>query len=136
LGVVTIKGTKGVVKCNEKLCFHYFEELALIVFNEFFVRLFKFCLCALEVGIPWIWNPFIMLESLFTLKKKHVEWWFLGIFTFGCVFYYSNLHQIFSKKLFILIYFIKMATCDEPFKNPFEFYIMIIYWILTLFKLP
>jgi hypothetical protein len=51
-GVVTIKGAKVVVKCNEKLYLHYFEKPPLIIFNEFFVNVLELCLFIHEVGIP------------------------------------------------------------------------------------
>jgi hypothetical protein len=49
--VVIVKGAKVVVKCNEKMYFHYFEEPPLIIFNEFFVIVLELCLFTHEVGI-------------------------------------------------------------------------------------
>jgi hypothetical protein len=35
MGVITIKGARVIMECNEKLYLHYFEEPPSIVFNEF-----------------------------------------------------------------------------------------------------
>jgi hypothetical protein len=51
MGVITIKGGKEVVECNEKLYFHYFEKTPSIVFNEIFVHLLELCSFTHEVEI-------------------------------------------------------------------------------------
>ncbi len=51
MGVITIKGAKGVVGSNENLYHHSFEKPSLIVFNKLFVHLLKLCLFTHEIGI-------------------------------------------------------------------------------------
>jgi hypothetical protein len=51
----------------------------------------------------------MLLES-FVIHKTLVDKVFLRTSKFECVFYYSNLHQMFSNLLWALIYFIRKAT--------------------------
>jgi hypothetical protein len=67
MGVITIKGGKEVVECNEKLYLHYFEKPPSIVFNEIFVHLLELCSFTHEVEITRIWNHFIILEECFQI---------------------------------------------------------------------
>jgi hypothetical protein len=52
----------------------------------------------------------MLLES-FVMHKALVNKVFLRILKFERVFCYSNLHQMFSNLLWVLIYFIRRATC-------------------------
>ncbi len=61
MGLIIIKGAKGVVGSNENLYHHSFEKPPLIVFNKLFVHLLNLCLFAHEVGILWIWSPLVLL---------------------------------------------------------------------------
>ncbi len=49
MGVVTIKGVKAIVECNESLYLHYFTKLLAIVFNELFFHFLELCLFIHEV---------------------------------------------------------------------------------------
>jgi hypothetical protein len=79
-GVVTIKGTKVVVECNEKLYYHYFEELCnqLYLMNSLFI--FWNCVCLFmrfkfhEFGIISL-----CLKSPFTNKKHLLNHFFQHI---------------------------------------------------------
>jgi hypothetical protein len=52
---------------------HYFEGPPLNIFNEFFIHLVELWLFIHEVGIPWIWCYFIMLEESFYIQKTLVD---------------------------------------------------------------
>jgi hypothetical protein len=52
----------------------------------------------------------MLLES-FVIHKALVDKVLLRTLKFERVFYYSNLHQMFSNLLWALIYFIRRATC-------------------------
>jgi hypothetical protein len=52
-----------------------------------------------------------MLLEFFIIHKALVDKVLLRTLKFECVFYYSNLHQLFSNLLWALIYFIQKATC-------------------------
>jgi hypothetical protein len=57
----------------------------------------------------------MLLES-FVIHKTLVNKVFLRTLNFERVFCYSNFHQMFSNLLWVLIYFIRRATCVYIFK--------------------
>jgi hypothetical protein len=73
-GVVTIKGTKVVVECNEKLYRHYFEELCNQLYLMNYLFIFWNCVCLFmrlkfhEFGIISL-----CLKNPFT-NKKNISW--------------------------------------------------------------
>jgi hypothetical protein len=95
---------------------YYFKKSPLIVLNELFVHHLESCLCVHEIGIWWIWNHFIMLLESFVIHKALVGRVLLRTLKFEHVFCYSNIHQIFSNLFWVLIYFIRKATCVYIFK--------------------
>lgn len=103
MGVIITKIIEIIVKCNEKLYLHYFEEPLLIVFDELIFHLLELCFFTREIGIPWweigipwIWNHFIVLEKSFYIFKNAC--WLIIFNTLEKlnVFFYSNLYQMFS----------------------------------------
>jgi hypothetical protein len=135
LGCSHNKGAKVVVECNEKLYFHYFEEM----WNEFDLMnsLFIFWNCVFifmrlkshEFGvISLCW------KSHFTNKKHFLNNVFQHIWKFGCDFYYSNFYQLFSKLLQVLIYFIKGPYVLNHWKVILNFvwWFYIRFWCLDI----
>jgi hypothetical protein len=57
----------------------------------------------------------MLLESLF-MHRALVNKVFLKTLKFERAFCYSNLHKMFSKLLWALLYFIRKATCVYIFK--------------------
>jgi len=69
-----------------------------------------------EIDILQIWSHFIMVLKSFVIHKALVDMVLLKTTKFECVFYYSNVHQMFSILLWALIHFIRRATCVYIFK--------------------
>jgi len=106
-----VKGAKKVWT-YWKMYLYYFEKSLSIVFIESFIHYLELCLVPHEIGILWI-----MLLKFFVICKALVEWVYFQDFKILNVFFcYSNLHQMFSNVLWTLIYFIRRATCVDPFR--------------------
>jgi hypothetical protein len=52
MGVFIKKISEVIIKYNEKLYLHYFEEPLLIVYDEFIFHLLELCFFICEIGIP------------------------------------------------------------------------------------
>ncbi len=111
IGYIHSKRNQGSCWQCLKLHLHYFGKSPLIIFNELFIHNLYLCFGVHEIGLLWIWSHFTMLLKSFVIHKALVDKVLLRTLKFECVFCYSNLHQMFSNLSWVIIYFIRRATC-------------------------